>query len=189
MAVTPKHSIFLPNTATFTRQMYIFSAKGTSKLACCLMVCDTSQCCIWILILQKNVPTRILSSSTPMHWVSRRFHMTSSDKMGWIHVVRKFNASTLRHNTLLQLFQILYASKVHVLQLLIKFHLLCMLSEAILNPFTWISYLLEPNMNFTLQVDCVVHHRFINPAQSWILRHYYTSILLGYVTDMLIIYL
>jgi len=38
----PKHGTFLPNTATFTRQMYIFSAKGTSKLACCPMVCDTS---------------------------------------------------------------------------------------------------------------------------------------------------
>ena len=38
----PKTWFFPPNTATLTRQMYIFSAKGTSKLACCLMVCDTS---------------------------------------------------------------------------------------------------------------------------------------------------
>jgi len=44
-----------------------------------------------------------------------------------------------------------------------------MLSEAILNSFTRISYFLKPNMNFTLQVDCVVNHRFISPAQSWIL--------------------
>jgi hypothetical protein len=92
-----------------------------------------------------------------------------------------------RHNTLLQSFQILYASKVLLLQLPIKFHLLCMLSEAILNHFTWISYFLEPNMNFTLQVDCGSLQVYQSCTITNIETLLYLNIVGVHVTNMLVI--
>jgi hypothetical protein len=162
-------------------------------------------------MLQKNVPPWILSSSTLLHWVSRRFHLTSSNKMGWIHVVTKsafppcpviakvifssvfhsvrFTASTLKHNTLLQSFQIFYASKVLVLQLPITFH--------VTHVIRCYSELFHPDfIPFGTKYEFYTASRLCGSSQVYqsctiinIETLLYLNIVGVHVTDMLVIYL